>query len=294
MKLLKQPWFLIALFLMGVYSYYISDSGSLSLGSNTAHAGEDSPSQKKEVKDVDLTLDFEAKKLRSFEVSTYQNIDIKMMPTEGDKINIKLVGKGRRYKADGLELKDWLDIRNKRGTLTVNSFSKDGINAKLNDLFKDNSNESLKLIVSFPKAHSFNKINIQSVASDVDARGVNFKEASLESVSGDAALTDGTGDKLSVSTVSGDIAADNISIKGGAFKSVSGDATIKSLIEKPNFSFESVSGDLKLSLPATADIDVNFESMTGELQNEFGAAKQGAGKLSVSSLSGDAKVSKIK
>ena len=116
----------------------------------------------------------------------------------------------------------------------------------------------------------------------------------MESVSGDAQFVNGKGQKISVSTVSGDIDAKDIDVRSGAFKSVSGDATIKALVEKPDFSFESVSGALTRSLPSTARIDVNFESMTGTLDNEFGKGKENPGQLSISSLSGDAEVIKIK
>ena len=57
-----------------------------------------------------------------------------------------------------------------------------------------------------------------------------------------------------------------------------GDTKVKTLVEKPMFDFESISGDIELSLPATANVDVSFDSMTGDLNNEFGAGKIGAGE----------------
>src|SRR5690606_383300 len=133
---------------------------------------------------------------------------------------------------------------------------------------------------------NFKKIAISSVSSNVDTQSVSFNEMTLESVSGDVQFAQGKGENISVTTVSGKILLNDLDVTKGAFKSVSGDANLKVLAEKPNFSFSTVSGDLKLSLPSSASVNVKFESMTGELQNEFGRGTDGAGQLDISSLSG--------
>jgi DUF4097 and DUF4098 domain-containing protein YvlB len=96
---------------------------------------------------------------------------------------------------------------------------------------------------------------------------------------------------VTFATVSGD---SNIEIGGleeAEFASVSGDMVLSSNTT-PSLQFGSVSGDLSLNIPENSQVDVSFESMTGELINDFGNTQNSEKKINFGSLSGSAKIKK--
>jgi hypothetical protein len=146
-----------------------------------------------------------------------------------------------------------------------------------------------------------------SVASgDVRARRIG-RDASIKSASGDVEI-DEIGGKLRATAASGDMtigvvsgdatcstASGNVAVglAGGntAAKSASGDVTIEEFCGR-DLSGKTVSGDMKVGVPRGVRVDVDLQSLTGNLQLPSNPAEAGAGdrpavRITFKSVSGD-------
>ncbi len=302
MKILKQPWFLILVAAASIYTYqFYSESGALTVGLNEAQAAqnvkEEKQDQEKERMSVKLSETFSVKKVSQFKLSSYLPLKIRMNNTSGDDLIVSLLGEGDQYKNNGDKLSDWFDVSLKEKVLTLKSPNKKekGLSSMkdLAEKLSGNEERSLTLIIEFPQKYKFEDITMEVVTADLTADGLNFEKLNLTNVSGDTVIKNSQGDLVNVESVSGD---SNLQIKGlrkAHFTSVSGDTILRSENKNPEIDFESVSGDLSLEFPSESQVEVKFNSMTGELTNDFGTSKGEGKKVNFSSLSGDAKISKI-
>lgn len=302
MKIIKQPWFLFLVFIISVYTYqYYSSPGSFEIGLNQAEATEKTsesadarPDEKAEIK-VGITKEFPAKDVKSFHLSTYYNVDVKLEPAETNNVVINFVGHGTGYKNKGENLSDWFRVGLKNGTLKIENFDRNK-NMSLKEFskkFKDDEKGRFKMVVQVPEKFEFNEFELAGVTTDLIAKNMVFKKLAVATVSGDLQLKESRGEKMEFATVSGDSVLEVSDLKDAEINSVSGDAKIQISNPKTKFSMSTVSGDLTFKLPKDSDVNVSFSSMTGDLSNDFGASRKSTNTLKFSSLSGDAKVQKI-
>lgn len=298
-KQIRQPWFLILVMVASLYTYQFYNSGkSLKISTSTALATSDLPKeQQQKPVQVDITQEFPAARSHNFVLSTFLNTTVKFIPSDQEKIKVSLTGKGVGYKNDGQRLADWFIVSSAGKTLKIESpESKNKHNNvplnQLGKLFKKEVGADFVMTVEFPKSFEFNHITIFGVRSDVFGETLVFDELSLTTVSGDLRLKQSKGRALKMESVSGDSHLQMQGLKEVEISSVSGDA-IMYLDTNPQMKFASVSGDLNLRLPSDSQVDVDFESMTGDLVNDFNLSKKATHKLKFSSLSGSAKIHKV-
>ena len=321
-SLLKQPWFFILLMVASVYTYqYYKSSGDdfeltfnpqgmekilgkqIRIGTNQAQAtpttdkalGED----EKTPVTVKVSQEFPAGRSLKFELATYYNMKVEFTKTDSKKVIVSLIGQGSDYMNDGKRLADWFIVSSAGKTLKLKSFEKKEYkNVGMKDVAKllksSNDKSDLTMIVEFPENHKFENIQIENVISDVFATEVSFKNFAVATVSGDVRLKDSKGQNIKIESVSGSNHVEVSDVKSAEFSSVSGDTVLVSKTTNPTLKYSSVSGDLNLKIPQDSDVDVNFESMTGDLINDFGRSKKSNKTLKFSSLSGSAKIQKIK
>ena len=112
-------------------------------------------------------------------------------------------------------------------------------------------------------------LELQSVSGDVEFEGTAGR-SSVETVSGEIALVGPSGE-INLNTVSGDVTLEAGDVSRGRFESVSGDMTLTlGLGDGGRLSCDSMSGDVKLRLPAAQQAEFTAQSYSGNINSEFG------------------------
>jgi len=161
---------------------------------------------------------------------------------------------------------------------------------------------SVKFELKVPRGVAYRYNSISSVSGDVEVAGVSG-ELTAKSVSGEVTVNDVAG-AVHASSVSGNVRVGKV---GGTVnaKSTSGNVEVEivSLEGAGNMEFGSVSGNVRVKLPANLDAEVNLSTMSGDLKTDFpltiekskngsgqkasGRVGSGARNLKMSSVSGD-------
>lgn len=301
MTLFKRPWFLVLIIIAGIYTYQFYNR--VEVGTSSAQATsqtEDVEADDKAPISVKISQEFAAKGSKNFELSSDFNMSVKFVKTDGAKIIVSLIGEGDGYKNDGQRLADWFNVSSTNQSLKFSSFEKkqyENLSAmkELAKRLKDNDRKvNFTMIIEYPENYKFNAIKLQSVTSDVYAESLAFNKFRMTTVSGNLRLKKSVGRKLKIESVSGDSHVEISGLEKAEVASVSGNAVIQSDQTNPAVQFDSVSGDLKLRIPENSQVDVSFNSMTGDLINDFGNSPSAPHKLKFSSLSGSATIHKLK
>lgn len=118
------------------------------------------------------------------------------------------------------------------------------------------------------------KIDIDNVSADISVDGLQIKEFSADTVSG------------------------NISVKGAIENfetdSVSGDSTLTSTITPKEIEVDAVSGDSVITVPADSQFSIDYDSVSGELSNAFPTKPDNnGGKWRFDTVSGDVTINSM-
>jgi DUF4097 and DUF4098 domain-containing protein YvlB len=132
------------------------------------------------------------------------------------------------------------------------------------------------------------RLEVETVSGDVSFTGT-APRVSVETVSGEINLQ-GIEGEIAISTVSGDASMQGSRVDRGRFETVSGDLQLTlDLAERGRLNVESMSGDLQLQLPSGQQAEYTAQSFSGDIQSDFGEVSgnsDGPGQ-SLSFLAGD-------
>ena len=113
------------------------------------------------------------------------------------------------------------------------------------------------------------RIELSSVSGEIELEG-DIGRSSVESVSGDITMNGPSGE-VSVSTVSGDLTLDAGKVSRGRFESVSGEVSLSLALEDGGrLTCDSMSGDVSLRLPASQEAEFSAQSYSGDIRTDFG------------------------
>lgn len=120
---------------------------------------------------------------------------------------------------------------------------------------------------------SATRVDLASVSGDVDFRGRTGR-LQAENVSGDLVL-EGADGEIEVSTVSGDLRLEAGRVDRGRFESVSGDLELSlEVADGGRLTLESMSGDAVLRLPAGQQAEFEAQTFSGAIDADFGAIER--------------------
>lgn len=150
------------------------------------------------------------------------------------------------------------------------------------------------LIITVPTFWDGDTIRINSVSAEVDISDMIGDSLDLISVSGDITVAGSGFNHIDIESVSGDIEYSGIFLDFQA-ETVSGNCEIASDIACEEIEFESVSGNLKMTLPENMGFTLNLDSVSGDLITDIAVSSSkssktyGNGECSISSdtVSGD-------
>ncbi|KAA9129569.1 DUF4097 domain-containing protein [Marinihelvus fidelis] len=147
-------------------------------------------------------------------------------------------------------------------------------------------------------------LDLSSVSGDVNFTGASVR-TSAETVSGDIEL-DGVSGALDVKVVSGDAHVRGGSFSRGQFESVSGNLELSLAVERGGrVTLETMSGDAYLYLPREQGAEIRAQSFSGDIRSDFGeperpghgpgtrlqhVAGEGGATIRVESFSGDVEI----
>ena len=231
--------------------------------------------------------------------------DIKIEKSDDDQI--EFIYKG--FLSDSkivLDEKSSYKIEGNRVVFDFDHIYQNKINEEANwaNFFKFNIDfGSDGLVLRIPK--SIKNLRIDSVSSGIKITDISLDELDIKTISGDLRLKNSNVKKISHESVSGDLKIDG-DIRQIKSKTISGNLRLESVSLTPEIKFSTTSGDLKASFKSTPDLNIDFNTTSGELNfdRQFtqlkvdGSVKafrlgKGISHLEVSSVSGNIDILKI-
>ena len=161
--------------------------------------------------------------------------DVIVTAYDGDTIIVKGTKKGRD--------RDQVEVEDRSGTGNVDI----GVHYPKHC----NCDASIRFEVQVPRSVNYDFDHISSVSGDVRVTGVTGR-LHASAVSGDVHITDVSG-SVSASAVSGDVKVE-----------------INRLDGSDDMKFNTVSGDVSVTLPGSLDADVDMSSFSGSIKTDFG------------------------
>lgn len=225
------------------------------------------------VEEVELKNVTEA---RSFEVSSINNINIRVVPESvriekaiGSKIEVELYGSESFLPEVSLS-GDTLEIVQRHKNFTMLDFSKRAV------------------VIKIPEGKVYNELNASSVSGSVKIEGLEAKTIKASSVSGSISTSNVKADTITVESTSGSVKAENLkadkvnceSVSGsirlsGDFtrfnaKTTSGSIHIEDGVDiTEDSSAETTSGSVKLSLSNRTKANITYKTVSGSYSNEI-------------------------
>ncbi len=148
------------------------------------------------------------------------------------------------------------------------------------------------LTVKIPKdlTEDLDAVQVNTVSSDISVTGLGAAFLEFHGVSGSLSV-DGYYRDMDIETVSGDLTfvgwTQNLEME-----TTSGDAELNLDQTPVELDFDSVSGSCSIFLPEYSHVNVEFESVSGRLENQFEPMWNEAAELDFETVSGDVVIAK--
>jgi len=154
------------------------------------------------------------------------------------------------YEGETILVKAFKEGRDRNLVEVEDSSTQDRLELRVRYPENCNCSASVRFEVVVPRKESYTFERLSSVSGDISLRGISGR-VRAESVSGDVLVEEVNG-IVSASTVSGDL-----------------DVQIARLEGSEDMKFSSVSGDVRVRVPANLDAEIEMSSLSGSLKTDF-------------------------
>lgn len=169
------------------------------------------------------------------------------------------------------------------------------------------SSQEMKINIGIPKEYA-EDLSVSSASGDVKLNEMNLADIVMETASGDINVKNLNSHGNTINSVSGDIIIENSKFEDSSVKSVSGDIniinsgtlnilettsgeiTIENYEITRELKINTISGDINLDLSDNSSVNVIFDSVSGDLKNDFGNIYNGKNNIYTETTSGDLRV----
>lgn len=124
------------------------------------------------------------------------------------------------------------------------------------------------LLITVPADWFCGKLKIDSVSANLDVSGITAQKLSLDNVSGECEFRDCSVQEVDLGTVSGSLSFEG-SLQELDFDTVSANCTAVLSNVPREIDLDSVSGDLRLTLPESAGFTARLDSASGNISTDF-------------------------
>ena len=236
---------------------------------------------------------FESSKINKVVINTV-NTNINLIPASDNKISIDFYGNITSNIAKGLPE---LSAYEKDGTLNISVIYPRTIIIGLINL------SSLYLDIYVPDNYP-GEINIETVSGGTEVKDFSTGGLYYKSISGEFSAKGFNASNMQLDSTSGKIILEDSWGRVNA-SSVSGAIDLKITEFANDINIKTVSGAVKVKIPAASQFNFDIGSISGEIYNDFsarinhadgrnfeGSVGQGASKLTISTTSGNIKIMK--
>ncbi|MBO5487882.1 MAG: DUF4097 family beta strand repeat protein [Eubacterium sp.] len=164
----------------------------------------------------------------------------------------------------------------------------------------NNKNKNLTVQIPTALCQNLSEVSIDATSCDVDVTGLSGKNFDFDTVSGNIQATDvDCTQKFNLDTVSGEFKFTG-KIQELDVDTTSGECNVSSDITPNKIDFDGVSGGLVLQIPASSQFTLDFDSVSGDFNNNFSTVQNGdtytcgngSAQYDVESVSGDVEIRK--
>ncbi len=216
---------------------------------------------------------------KSYPTDTINNIDVKavssdinIIPVKSDDINISFLGSITHKKIPKLiasRVGDKLMIEIKHPVV----------------FFNFGGFQETKLDIEIPEGYN-DKLKIGTVSGDISLRRLDLDRLYMDVVSGDILAESLTSKSIVIDSTSGDIKLDAFSGELSA-NTVSGDVAVSYPESDDDIDIETVSGDISMKMLKDSGFMLDFETISGEVDNQFSIEVERSGRNGLHGKVGD-------
>ncbi|MFP4456722.1 MAG: DUF4097 family beta strand repeat-containing protein [Clostridia bacterium] len=144
------------------------------------------------------------------------------------------------------------------------------------------------LVIKLPQG--VDEIILSTVSGNIELEDLRGDLLEINNVSGRTILDNVEFEKIEVENISGRIQANNIIFSNGFLKNVSAGISVKVNSVWDEFSIETVSGDVDLTLDPKISPNITYSSVSGKLTSRVSSGEKNNCDLEIDTVSGDATV----
>jgi len=133
------------------------------------------------------------------------------------------------------------------------------------------------------------KLEVSTASGNIEIENLEGDTLIIDNVSGSTLLDNLSYKKIDIENISGKIIANNVQFDDANFNNVSGDVNTNVITVWDDFTIETVSGDVELSLVKDISPNITFSSVSGKLSSSISSTEEINCDLEVNTVSGDVK-----